>query len=67
MQHKNKKKFCDYDHHDIAFHTYIVNINFIKISSKFIPKGPTDNIPALVQIMAWRRPGNKPLSEPMMV
>ena len=23
--------------------------------------------PALVQIMAWRRPGDKPLSEPMMV
>ena len=29
--------------------------------------GPVDNIPALVQIMAWRRPGDKPLSEPMMV
>ena len=25
------------------------------------------NIPSLVQIMAWRRPGDKPLSEPMMV
>ena len=25
-----------------------------------------NNIPALVQIMAWRRPGDKPLSEPMM-
>ena len=25
------------------------------------------NIPVLVQIMAWRRPGDKPLSEPMMV
>ena len=39
----------------------------IKISIKFVPKGPINNIPALVQIMAWRRPGNKPLSEPMMV
>ena len=39
----------------------------IKISLKFVPKGPINNIPALVQIMAWRRPGNKPLSEPMMV
>ena len=38
----------------------------INISMKFVPKGPIDNIPALVQIMAWRRPGNKPLSEPMM-
>ena len=26
-----------------------------------------NNIPALVQIMAWRRPGDKPLSETMMV
>ena len=35
-----------------------------KISMKFVPKGPINNIPALVQIMAWRRPGDKPLSEP---
>ena len=39
----------------------------IKISLKFVPKGPINNIPALVQIMAWRRPGNRPLSEPMSV
>ena len=39
----------------------------IDISPKFIPKGPIDNIPALVQIMAWRRSGDKPLSEPMVV
>ena len=39
----------------------------IKISLKFVPKGPINNIPALVQIMAWRRPGDKPISEPMMV
>ena len=39
----------------------------IKISLKFVPNGPIKNIPALVQIMAWRRLGNKPLSEPMMV
>ena len=38
-----------------------------KISLKFVPKGPIDNIPAWVQIMAWHRPGDKPLSEPMMV
>ena len=29
----------------------------IKISLKFVPEGPINNIPALVQIMAWRRPG----------
>ena len=39
----------------------------IKISQKFVPNGPINNIPALVQIMAWHRPGDKPLSEPMMV
>ena len=38
----------------------------ITISLKFIPKGPISNIPALVQIMAWHRPSDKPLSEPMM-
>ena len=39
----------------------------IEISLNFVPKGPINNIPALVQIMAWRRSGDKPLSEPMMV
>ena len=39
----------------------------IKISLKFVPKSPINDIPALVQIMAWRRPGDKPLSEPMLV
>ena len=39
----------------------------IKISLKFVPKSQTNNIPALIQIMAWRRQGEKPLSEPMMV
>ena len=37
-----------------------------KISLKFVPKVRINNNPALVQIMAWRRPGDKPLSEPMM-
>ena len=40
---------------------------WIEISLNFVPKDPINNIPALVQIMAWRRQGNKPLSEPMMV
>ena len=38
----------------------------LKISLSFVPNGPIKNIPALVQIMAWRRPGYKPLSELMM-
>ena len=41
--------------------------NEIKISLKFDSNGSINNIPTLVQIMAWRRPGDKPLSEPMMV
>ena len=39
----------------------------LKISLKFVPKVPINNISSLVQIMAWCRPGDKPLSEPMMV
>ena len=38
----------------------------IKISLKFVPRGPNDNNPALVKIMAWRGIGDKPLSEPML-
>ena len=37
----------------------------IKISLKCVPYGPIDNNPALVLIMAWRRIGDKLLSEPM--
>ena len=39
----------------------------IKISLKFVPKGPINKSLALVQIMAWRRWGDKLLSEPLMV
>ena len=39
----------------------------IKNSLKFVPGGPIYNILALVQIMDWHRPGDKPLSEPVMV
>ena len=38
----------------------------INISLKFVPEGQINDIPVLVQIMARRRPGDKPLSEPMM-
>ena len=59
-------------HHfpDDIFKYIFLNDNvciLIKISLKFIPKGPINNISALVQMMAWRRPSDKPLSEPMMV
>ena len=55
---------------DDTFKRIFLNENvriLIKISLKFVPKGPINNIPALVQIMARRRSGDKPLSEPMMV
>ena len=37
-----------------------------KISIKLVPKGPLNNIPALVQLIDWYPTGNKPLSEAMM-
>ena len=55
---------------DDTFNRIFMNENVrisIKISLKFVPKGPINNYPALVQIMAWRQSGNKPLSEPMKV
>ena len=33
---------------------------------KFVPESPVDNKPALVRVMAWRRLGDKTLSEPML-
>ena len=38
----------------------------VEILPKFVPKGPMNNMPAFVQVMAWRRTRDKPLSEPMM-
>ena len=55
---------------DDTFKRIFMNENVrisINILLKFVPKGLINNIPALVQIMAWRRPGDKPLSESMMV
>ena len=60
---QNGRHFPDY-----IFKCIFLNENVlisIKFSLKFIPKGPINNIPALVQIMAWRRPGDKPLPEPI--
>ena len=62
---QNGRRFAD-DTFKRIFLNENVRIS-IKISLKFVPKGPINNNPALVQIMAWRRSGDKPLSEPMMV
>ena len=40
---------------------------FIKILLNCVPNGQINNIPSLFQIMGWCRPGDKPLSEPVMV
>ena len=53
--------------HSNAFSWMIFFFFFIiKISMKFVPKCPIGNEPALVQVMAWRRTGHKPLPGPMM-
>ena len=55
---------------DETFNRIFLNENVrisIKLSLKFVPKGPIYNIPALVQMMTWRRAGDKPLSEPIMI
>ena len=55
---------------DNTFKRIFLNENvriLIQISLNFVSKGPINNNPALVQIMAWRRSGDKLLSEPMMV
>ena len=55
---------------DLIFKCVFLNENewiSLRISLKFVPKVRINNIPSLVQIMAWRRSGDKPLSEPMMV
>ena len=62
---RNEQYFAD----DIFKHIFF-NENVwisIKISLKFVLKGTINNIPALVQIMACHRPGDKPLYEPKMV
>ena len=43
-----------------------INFFFIRISLKFVPKDPIDNMPAFVDVMAWHRTGDKPLPEPVL-
>ena len=52
-----------------VFRCIFVNEKFcilVEISLKFVSYGPIDNNTGFVQIVAWRRIGDKPLSEPMM-
>ena len=62
---QNGRRFAD-----DTFERIYLNENIripIKISLKFVPKVTNNTIQALVQIMAWRRPGDKPLSKAMMI
>ena len=50
---------------DDVFRRIFVNEKFfilISILLKFVPKGPIDNKPELVERTAWRRLGDKPLT-----
>ena len=47
-----------------AYENVIISL---KVSLKFVPKLPMNTFPKLVKIRARRRPGDKPLSEAMMV
>ena len=65
VANKNGRHFADN-----IFKCIFLNENILislQIWLRFVPKVQINSIPALVQIMAWRRPGDKPLSEPMMV
>ena len=54
---------------DDCFKCIFMNETFcisIRVSLKFVPHGLIDNKSALVQVMAWRRTGDKPLPEPVL-
>ena len=62
---QNGRHFADY-----TFKCIFLNKDVcisIKILLPYLPTGPISNILALGQIIAWRRPGDKQLSELMMV
>ena len=55
---------------DDTFRCILLNENIqisIRISLKFVLKSPINNILSLIQIMAWRHPGDKAFSEPMVI
>ena len=60
---QNGRHFAD----DIFICIFVVGklCTLNEMSMKFVPKGPIDNNPVLVYIMAWRI-DDRPLSEPML-
>ena len=68
LTHWGRDKWTPFRRRQFQMHFLNENIWIsITISMKFVPMGPINNIPTMVQIMAGRRPGDKPLSEPMVV
>ena len=69
IQHiEAQTKLTPYRRWHFQVHFLNENISILnKISLKFVSTGQINNMPTLVHIMAWRRSGDKPLSEPMMV
>ena len=69
LTHWVQNKNCHHLADDILICIFLIEdvLISLKISLKFVPKVQVYNIPALVQIMAWRRPCDRPLSGPMMV
>ena len=58
----NGRRFAD----NIFKCTFFNGKVHISVSLKFDPMGLINNIPAWVHIMAWHRPGDKPLSASMV-
>ena len=48
------------------FHDWRPFFILILIALKFVTNVPIDIHSALIEVMAWRRTGDKPLSEPML-
>ena len=52
--------------YQMIYPVYFLEWKCMNFEQDFI-EGPISNIPALVEIMAWHHPGDKPLSKPLMV
>ena len=61
---QNGRNFADHIFKCIFWNKSYFILNLISL--KFVPRGPISNDPALVQIVAWRQTGDKPLSETKM-
>ena len=51
---------------DIFRRIFLKEFFFYSNFTVIFPKGRIDNKPALIMLMAWRRTGDKLLSEPMV-